>query len=331
MSLASFFNRIIAKYYIGDERLKPILDVQMPTVKIQLAEGLNELSYRRKSPTINNLNTIDIEVCNSCNLACTICPVNTGVMKRKKGFMDYSLFTRIIDTNPSLKRIRFSLWGEPLLHPKLFDFISYAREKTNAHLLFYTNAALLNKKNRQKIVNSGIDAICFSIDGNKETYEKIRGFSYDKVKENIIALKQDLLESQAKTKLHIQAVGTPEVIAHMDSFLEEWKKTGIDSVEVVSYTPYKDRKKRTNREPCRFLWRGYLAITWNGDVTVCCTDYDNVLSIGNVEDYNYNLKPFINTEKMQKLRQAHLKGIFPGPCHTCTEYASEKLAQRFNL
>lgn len=331
MKLASHFNYLIAKYYIGDVRMKPILDIQMPTVKTQFAEGLNEISFRLKRTKINNVNTLDIEVCNTCNLNCTICPVNQGIMKREKGMMSFSLFKNIIDNNKYLKRIRFTLWGEPLLHKDLFKFIEYAKEHTKAHLLFYTNATILNSTIIDKIIKSKIDMICISVDGGKKSYEKIRGFSYNTLKKNIITLRDELRKKKAKTTIHIQGVGTPEVLKEMDTYLEEWNTLGLDSVEIVSYTPYSERNKRTNEHPCRFLWRGYLAVTWNGDITVCCTDYDCKLNLGNLKDKNYKLNTFINSKKIQSLRKAHLLGKFPIPCNTCTEYKSEKVAKRFNI
>lgn len=329
MKIATFLNKIIAKYYLKDERMKNILDIQMPTLKIMFAEGLNEIAYKLKFLKINNLNTIDIEVCNTCNLKCTICPVNTNIMKREKGYMSFSLFKQIIDANKNIKRIRFSLWGEPLLNKNLIKFIQYAKQKTKAHLLFYSNGTLFNDKIARKILTSGLDTIVFSMDGIEKTYEKIRGFPYETLKKNVLAFSQLRNELNEKFKIHIQAVGTPEVIENMDAFLNDWKKTGIDSAEVMSYTPYKNRGKTNHKTRCRFLWRGYLAITWNGDVTVCCTDFDNILSPGNVKDVNFKLSKFINSKKLIALRKLHLKNVFPKPCSTCYEYTTEKTATRF--
>jgi len=49
-----------------------------------------------------------------------MCPNGRGLMKRKKGFMDYELFERIVDEMaPHVQTIVLHIWGESLLHPKI--------------------------------------------------------------------------------------------------------------------------------------------------------------------------------------------------------------------
>ena len=70
-------------------------------------------------------NNIMIEVTNLCNLKCQMC--YNQRMKRKKGFMLFSLFKKIVDQAVDLSIENMGLYttGESFLHPEIFKFIKY--------------------------------------------------------------------------------------------------------------------------------------------------------------------------------------------------------------
>ncbi|MBQ6841363.1 MAG: radical SAM protein [Bacilli bacterium] len=64
-----------------------------------------------------------IEITNNCNLDCTFCIKN----HRKQKFMTEEEFRSILDKlKGHTKYLYFHLLGEPLLHPKLINFINLA-------------------------------------------------------------------------------------------------------------------------------------------------------------------------------------------------------------
>jgi len=71
-----------------------------------------------------------IELTNICNFNCTFCP--NEAMTRKRGMMEVATFRKTI---ADLRRMGFEspiglhLMGEPLLHPRFFEFLDYAREQ----------------------------------------------------------------------------------------------------------------------------------------------------------------------------------------------------------
>jgi pyrroloquinoline quinone biosynthesis protein E len=73
-------------------------------------------------------------------------------------------FREVVERLESLGFYNFSLTGgEPLLHPKYFDFIRFLNRKglyTNSP----TNGTLLNEKNVMKLKEVGLDSIFVSID-----------------------------------------------------------------------------------------------------------------------------------------------------------------------
>jgi sulfatase maturation enzyme AslB (radical SAM superfamily) len=71
-----------------------------------------------------------IESTNICNLSCIMCPTGRKEQVRKKGYIDFELFKSIVDEMaPWVQATTLHIWGEPLMHPKMFDMIDYCRKK----------------------------------------------------------------------------------------------------------------------------------------------------------------------------------------------------------
>ena len=90
---------------------------------------------------------IYLEITNNCNLSCNFCAKN----KRTKAFLDEEKFHIILDKiKPHTKYLYFHLMGEPLLHPKINEYIDYASKDFFINIT--TNGYLINKiKNNKNI------------------------------------------------------------------------------------------------------------------------------------------------------------------------------------
>ena len=67
--------------------------------------------------------------------------------------------------------MKFNWRGEPLLNPKIYEYISYAKRGI-LETIINTNATNLTKQ-IQKLIDSGLDLMIYSFDGGtKKTYEK---------------------------------------------------------------------------------------------------------------------------------------------------------------
>ncbi len=65
-------------------------------------------------------------------------------------------------------------WGEPLLHPRLFDMIAVAKS-AGCRVGLTTNGMLLSPENGDRLLNLDLDLIAISIAGAvRETHERIR-------------------------------------------------------------------------------------------------------------------------------------------------------------
>ena len=185
---------------------------------------------------------IDIEVAAICDLACPFC-FREFIVTPDKIIEDkfcYNLIDQAAEMNvPSIK---FNWRGEPLLHPKIYEYINYAKKKGILETIINTNATNLTEENSKKLIQSGLDLIIYSFDGGtKKTYEKMRPGrfkpnSFEKVYGNIKNFKKvrDKLNSKFPfTK--IQMILTKETIYEVDSFFNNFENY-VDNVSCNQYT-----------------------------------------------------------------------------------------------
>lgn len=100
--------------------------------------------------------TIQVEITTACNLSCEIClRRNLGIPGR---FLPLEDFRRILDSG-KFRYVGLHGWGEPLLHPQLFEMISYAESKGISTNLT-TNGTLL-EGHIGEIFESGLREIAF--------------------------------------------------------------------------------------------------------------------------------------------------------------------------
>lgn len=124
---------------------------------------------------------VDLETVSRCNLKCPMCPTVTDEFIKKrvepfsKGQMEYSLIEKIIDEIAGkVYSLRLSWIGEPTLHPKLINAVSYAKNKGFREVSFLTNGSKLDLEYFIRLAEAGVDIITVSIDGTGDTYNSIR-------------------------------------------------------------------------------------------------------------------------------------------------------------
>ena len=71
-----------------------------------------------------------IDPLNVCNLRCPLCPTGLGTLGRERGKMTPEQFYGLIDqVAPYAYSVEMYNWGEPFLHPQIFEMIRYASSK----------------------------------------------------------------------------------------------------------------------------------------------------------------------------------------------------------
>ncbi|MEM1449828.1 MAG: radical SAM protein [Planctomycetota bacterium] len=118
----------------------------------------------------------EIEINKNCNLNCTMC--NTQLSKRPNTYMDLGLFEESLLHAKRLGQtggLALHTIGDPLIHPRLGDYLALLRKHELTILLSSNMLAFERKQETLREYADVIEKIRFSIDGaSKETYEAIR-------------------------------------------------------------------------------------------------------------------------------------------------------------
>jgi len=250
-----------------------------------------------------------MEVTNACNLRCSMCLIyGEGVTrKREIGFIKKDIWQKAIDEMGSWSgQIMLDLHGagEPLLHPELFDIISYAKTKGNLSVGFLSNATLLSREKAAAVMETGVDWIGFSVDGaQKDVFESYRkGAILEEVEDNINYLLS--LRINNKPTVFLNMVCHAE--ADADLFVEHWKGK-VDTL-LLSIKRINDRKKNkpiSFVKPCHLLSQ-QLIMGWDGTTVLCCEDFFCDYITGKFPEMS--LSEIWQGRKFNKARLLHEKG-----------------------
>ncbi|MFQ5715614.1 MAG: radical SAM/SPASM domain-containing protein [Nitrospinales bacterium] len=122
-----------------------------------IVETFDRLRY--KLPSKPRL--IQIEVTNLCNLDCHMCPRED--LEIELEHMDWDKFVSVMNKLDGKEEITLTGWGEPFLHPRIFDMIDYCKQR--GHRVAATSNGLFVKSSiARDILSSGLDALTFSVD-----------------------------------------------------------------------------------------------------------------------------------------------------------------------
>lgn len=289
---------------------------------------LNSFCYGLNLDKSAGVTKLAIELANSCNLNCKICPLNKGKMTRKIGYMSYDLFKKIVDQIPKIKLLGFSIWGEPFLHPQVFDFIHYAKKRGKLVTITSNGTFLTNPEKRKKLLDSGVDYFSISVDGLKKTYTQIRGYDYDSLVRSVKDLVKERNAVKSNMKICITAVGTKEVEEDLQEFTAMWKPI-VDEITVQAYRIHNEPIKDVRKNKCLEPWRGAVCISYDGKVIPCCQDFNCSCILG---DLRYDtIEDIYNNKKFRKFRKDMAGGNYRPFCLHCIERSSNKISKSFEL
>ena len=120
---------------------------------------------------------IQIEPVGQCNLRCRMCPIqfrDEGAPGQPRAFMDFEVYTRLIDQFPQAEELQLQGLGEPLLHPRFFDIVRHAAER-GIRVSTNTNMTVMSEAGAEQCVRSGLRILHVSLDGaSAATYQAIR-------------------------------------------------------------------------------------------------------------------------------------------------------------
>ena len=295
--------------------------------KLCIRDRLNENMMKKKG--IIPL-SIDIETAAVCDLACPFCFREYIATPDK--LINSEFCFELIDQAAELgvPSIKFNWRGEPLLHPKLPEFIAYAKKRGILETIINTNATTLTKEKSLQLINAGLDFMIYSFDGGtKESYEKMRPGrfkenSFKKVYENIRrfhSIKKETGSDLPYTK--IQMIMMEETYKEKNKFFSLFSDI-VDDVTVTQYTErggnisdiddetrveYEDALNKYSLPEGTPYMRGpngklyisrkrksceqpfqRLLITYEGRVGMCCFDWGAMHPVGYVKEEAFSNK-----------------------------------------
>jgi len=300
-----------------------------------------------------------LEASSFCQLRCPSCPTTTRAIHPHvgSGFLRLDDFKKFVASNPQVRDIELSNYGEIFLNPQLLEIVEHAFEK--GVVLRAANGVNLNNARAEVLdamVRCGFAFLNCSIDGaSQATYGKyrVRG-NFDTVMANIRTI--NALKTKYRTDKPLlcwQFV----VFGHNEHEIPIARKMarelGMNFAPKLSwdddYSPIKDpafvlretgfpvasRAEWTERFGtsylqgiCHELW-DRPQINYDGKVLGCCRNFWGDFGGNAFED---GFVEAVNHEKARYAREM-LQGRVPEradiPCTTCEIYLSMKAKGRF--
>lgn len=135
---------------------------------------------------------IIIEPTTRCNFKCEMCVKQSLGCRIREGDMDSGVFDSLVPLLDQVTTLIFTGIGEPLLHGKLENWLTRARDKMpkDSTRGFQTNGKLLTRARALSLVRAGLNKICISVDASDpELFNTLRsGGSLTDVESGLVAL-----------------------------------------------------------------------------------------------------------------------------------------------
>jgi hypothetical protein len=262
--------------------------------------------------------SVDMELTNLCSSKCLMCP--RDAISRPKGFMQKEVFnvvSRKLVSEGSL--ITFSGMGDPLSHPKVFEWISEVRQN-GGDAGIVVNPASLEEDSSRKLIEAGPNSITLSFPSVKrEVFERLcPEVSF----EDALERAHELIGFTAgKIGLRVLGIVTEINREEQDEYVRFWQSLGAPSSSMISChgrggnleVPgiYESKSVGLRTGKCG-LFHFHTFITWEGNVLACCHDLAGDTQIGNL----VNDAVYVISERKRNIMFDYVS--FP-QCRKCDE------------
>ncbi len=266
-----------------------------------------------------------IQIVERCPHACAYCPYPLfgGDILSKSGFMPVESFSALLRKIASFAGeavIDISLWGEPALHPRIYDMVAAVLVHPGLDLVIETSGVGWEPGIFSRIGSTlpRSPTWIVSLDAtNEELYRTLRGNGFaeaHRAAEELISL--------FPAHAWVQAVRMKENEDDLEKFFKSWKAR-TENVIVQKYDSFSgllpDRKvadlSPVRRFPCWHLKRD-MAVLLDGTVPLCKEDVRAGTRLGNAFEEDLGLI----WDRAQEVYRSHLSGVYPGICAACDEY-----------
>lgn len=258
------------------------------------------------------LTHLDLEINNTCNHKCRMCwhsePLNFNLK-----VMDYDMACRILRNGrrAGLVSVKFNLRGEPTLHPRLPDIVSYARSLGYIDLMINTHGGRL-RQYFLSLRDAGITTIIVSIGSmDADSYSKLHNVDaseYYNLHEGLEFAHNNLGNVKIKLNCHFSKVSNFD----FDELKRYYPKFKI----VKRYLESRDgedisiARNRVRKKKCPHMHRR-LTVHANGEIYPCCMSFRSQKDIKLGDSIEQALK------SRKVLINYYAKKDFSASCKSC--------------
>lgn len=258
----------------------------------------------RLIPLLPDIKKVYIEVTTKCNFSCITCIRSSW--QDELAHMKWETFESIVKNLkelPNLEVVHFGGFGEPLMHPLIFDMLRVVK-KLGVRVEMITNGSYLHEENSQQLIDMELDFLYTSLDGpNEHEYNEIRqGASFRCIYHNILRLQAlKAAHKMTKPELGIEFVAMKKNFDSLPDLIRLAWDLNARKVIVTNLLPYHESMKDE--------------IVYDTDDTVCMFGQDSLLMSLRAQMANMKLR----TERTCKFVQDKALCInyqgFISPCY----------------
>lgn len=207
-------------------------------------------------------------------------------MEFRKEVLPITLFRKTIDDlqefDKPLKSLIFAGHGEPLLHPRIAEMVSYAKERQVADRVeIVTNASLLTHEMSDALIAAGLDRLRISVQGlDAATYRDIAGatIEFNSFVDNI----RYFFERKGDADLYVKIIdmglrSRDEEFYRIfrpicDTAAIEYTIPFVNEIALSKDTPLDRAKQGHQATPARICSMPFyqMVLLPSGNVTGCC-------------------------------------------------------------
>lgn len=277
--------------------------VKLPLSSEQQALFVKTGSGYKLIPLVANVKKLYIEVTTKCNFACITCIRSSW--EEAYEHMEWETFEKIIasiNELPELEGVFFGGFGEPMMHPRIFEMIKQVKDLgLKAEMI--TNGSYLTEAVINQLIDLKLDGIFVSFDSpDAEEFNEIRpGADFNNVYDNVVNLQRiKRLRKTVKPDLGIEFVAMKKNFHRLPKLTRMAWDLNASQVIITNLLPYHESMKdeivydmddtgsifgseslifairarlsamklRTERY-CKFVKDKTMSINFRGDVSPC--------------------------------------------------------------
>ncbi|BAZ50699.1 molybdopterin biosynthesis protein A [Nostoc sp. NIES-4103] len=278
---------------------------------------------------------VRVIVGNTCNLKCVMCPYHSAELKQThstdffkgKKAMSWQMMQKLAkECGKGKIGIIIGSIEEPILHPKLVEFVQLCRQQGVPRVHITTNGQLLDETLSQALLEAGLTSIDISIDAaTPDTYRKVRGADFNTIISNVINFIKLRDRLNIGCEIRTSFVRNKNVSLEEEKQFREYWLSKINAIFILNLAEYKEsnmrletmnkagnsklqyyRQKAGGRWPCLFPFTE-ITVLPDGKIYYCIETLfrlgfeQNIESLGNYNEQT--LKNIWCGDLFNRLRQ----------------------------